>query len=443
MTLGAVWWADGAWRVRSEPLPLLTPESEAQRTDPIPTVEAGQTVAIRAQGTERLTTLDAYAGLADQVHVNGQLVEAVFLPDQRDSTFGAVAVRGWGSQEVQLPLSAPLALLRFAPGCCSRVAGRSGSLMCLLIRTRAQDDDAFGCADARSLHFSRGETRMSGSLQRLEVLLVGVMMVVAGAVVAVLLYVRPPAQQSYASATAVPVSTAAPTTSVAPATPETNRPTNPAPTPTTATPVVQADEAIASIVPASLIQTAWPLLLVASGALGLAFVLARIVRRRRMAYTGQSVAMLLGAADAVTQAANLRVMHTLHAQGALTADLAAAAGLARRWRWPQVPPLRLPKLRLPIVKRPWLVLPRRRLHPAPRLDVLPVSPYTLEMAAPPAPEAVPLESSSVDHATQPETATSAAPKQKRGNSHDAEDLALAVGVRLRTMWASEGLRSTA
>jgi hypothetical protein len=274
MTLGAVWWADGAWRVRSEPLPLLTPESEAQRTDPIPTVEAGQTVAIRAQGTERLTTLDAYAGLADQVHVNGQLVEAVFLPDQRDSTFGAVAVRGWGSQEVQLPLSAPLALLRFAPGCCSRVAGRSGSLMCLLTRTRAQDDDAFGCADARSLHFSRGETRMSGSLQRLEVLLVGVMMVVAGAVVAVLLYVRPPAQQSYASATAVPVSTAAPTTSVAPATPETNRPTNPAPTPTTATPVVQADEAIASIVPASLIQTAWPLLLVASGALGLAFVLA-------------------------------------------------------------------------------------------------------------------------------------------------------------------------
>jgi hypothetical protein len=59
MTLGAVWWADGAWRVRSEPLPLLTPESEAQRTDPIPAVEAAQTVAIRAQGTERLTTLDA------------------------------------------------------------------------------------------------------------------------------------------------------------------------------------------------------------------------------------------------------------------------------------------------------------------------------------------------------------------------------------------------
>lgn len=114
-TAQAIWWADGAWRVRSEPLPIPTAESEAQRTDPTPTIEAGQTVAIRTQGTERLSTLDAYAGLADQVHVDGQLVEAVFLPNQRDGTPGVVAVRGWESQEVQIALSAPLALLRFAP----------------------------------------------------------------------------------------------------------------------------------------------------------------------------------------------------------------------------------------------------------------------------------------------------------------------------------------
>ena len=115
MTLGAVWWADGSWRVRSEPLPIPTPESEAQHTDTTPTVDAGQTVAIRAQGTDRLSTLDAYAGLADQVHVNGRLLEAVFLPDQRGDALGVVTVRGWGAEEVQIPLSAPLALLRFAP----------------------------------------------------------------------------------------------------------------------------------------------------------------------------------------------------------------------------------------------------------------------------------------------------------------------------------------
>jgi hypothetical protein len=111
----AIWWADGAWRVRSEPLPIPTRESETQRIDPTPTVEAGQTVAIRMQGTERLSTLDAYAGLADQVHVNDRLIEAVFLPDQRGDAIGVVAVRGWGAEEVQIPLSAPLALLRFAP----------------------------------------------------------------------------------------------------------------------------------------------------------------------------------------------------------------------------------------------------------------------------------------------------------------------------------------
>jgi hypothetical protein len=314
--------------------------------------------------------------------------------------------------------------------------------MCLLTMMKVQGDDAFRYGDARSPDSSPGETGMSGSLQRLEVLLVGAIMVVAGAVVAALLYLRPPGHQAYSAATAAPVSASAPTASVVPATAEAPVSTSPPPASATATPVVQAGEAIARLVPASLILTAWPLLLVAGGALGLAFVLTRLVRRRRMAYTGQSVAMLLGTADAATRATNLRVMRALHEQGALTADLAAAAGLARRWQWPQRAPFLLPKLTPPAVKRPRLALPTRRPRSVPRLDVPPVSPYTLEAPALPARAAVPAGSSSVEDATQPDTAASRVHSQKRNQGSSAEELALAVEVSLRRVWTCEGLRST-
>src|SRR5207302_1582719 len=70
-----VWWADDAWRVLSVPDPPPTPDARHQ-TIATPTPQPGQTVAVGAQRVERLATLDAYAGLADQVHAGGQLREA-------------------------------------------------------------------------------------------------------------------------------------------------------------------------------------------------------------------------------------------------------------------------------------------------------------------------------------------------------------------------------
>ncbi len=86
---------------------------------PTPTSAPSQTIAVGRQGVERLTTLDAYAGLADQVHRNSQLIEAVYRPNPSqgfsDQALGSVEVRGWSSAVQTIPISAPLTLLRFAP----------------------------------------------------------------------------------------------------------------------------------------------------------------------------------------------------------------------------------------------------------------------------------------------------------------------------------------
>jgi hypothetical protein len=117
--IAQVWWADGAWRVESAliPPPAAQPNT-AQTTDGTPTPQPGQIVAVSTQGVERLPTLDAYAGLADQVHVHTQLIEAVYRPnaspDFTDRSTGTIEVRGWGAPWT-IPISAPLALLRFAP----------------------------------------------------------------------------------------------------------------------------------------------------------------------------------------------------------------------------------------------------------------------------------------------------------------------------------------
>jgi hypothetical protein len=122
-----VWWADGAWRVVSVPNSQPTSESgRGQDYSPIPTPQPGQTVAVRARGVERLATLDAYAGLADQLHVSAEphgntpmLVEAVYRPTRAprygDEAIGTIEVRGWGATMQTLPISAPLTMLRFAP----------------------------------------------------------------------------------------------------------------------------------------------------------------------------------------------------------------------------------------------------------------------------------------------------------------------------------------
>jgi len=108
-----VWWADDAWRVFSVQDPPATPQASVTAT-PLPR----QTVAVSAQGMERLPTLDAYAGLADQVHVNHRLLEAVYRanPEHGFSNLstGSIELRGWGAVQT-IPISAPLTLLRFAP----------------------------------------------------------------------------------------------------------------------------------------------------------------------------------------------------------------------------------------------------------------------------------------------------------------------------------------
>jgi hypothetical protein len=137
--IAQVWWADGTWRVVSIPNPPL--ETEAEQGQPTPTSAPGQTIAVGRQSVERLTTLDAYAGLADQVHRNSQLLEAVYRsnPSQgfSDQALGTIEVRGWSSVVQTIPISAPVTLLRFAPdGAALLIAERvpSGGEQLFLLR---------------------------------------------------------------------------------------------------------------------------------------------------------------------------------------------------------------------------------------------------------------------------------------------------------------------
>jgi len=113
--IAQVWWADNAWRVLSMP----NPPPENTRGALTPTPAPGQTVAVSRSNVERLATLDAYMGLADQVHVHHQLREAVYI-SERNAAFGAdrlgaIDVRGWDAAAQTIPISEPLALIRFAP----------------------------------------------------------------------------------------------------------------------------------------------------------------------------------------------------------------------------------------------------------------------------------------------------------------------------------------
>ncbi|MEN9933752.1 MAG: hypothetical protein RLZZ387_331, partial [Chloroflexota bacterium] len=117
LRIDRVWWADESWRMVSMPVPRPTSEGEA--VSPAPTPYAGQTVALGAGRAERLATIDAYAGLADQAYVGDALVEAVYAPDPQAGRMGApagtVEVRGWGGQTRAVTVTVPLTLVRFNP----------------------------------------------------------------------------------------------------------------------------------------------------------------------------------------------------------------------------------------------------------------------------------------------------------------------------------------
>jgi hypothetical protein len=115
-----VWWADDAWRVMSVQDPPPAPQNQNRgSSEPTPTPQPGQTVAVTRSNVERLATLDVYAGLADQVHVDGQLREAVYRSNVNrgfnDQSLGTIEVRGWEQTVQTIPMSTSLSLLRFAP----------------------------------------------------------------------------------------------------------------------------------------------------------------------------------------------------------------------------------------------------------------------------------------------------------------------------------------
>lgn len=110
MHIEAIWRADGAWRLQSATIPQ--PEEDASEEPGV--IAATQTVAIGAGGVERLTTIDAYRGLADIVHANGARYEAVYEPHQPGTRSGGqVLVHGWS--RAPIATAGDVSLVRFAP----------------------------------------------------------------------------------------------------------------------------------------------------------------------------------------------------------------------------------------------------------------------------------------------------------------------------------------
>ena len=119
MYVKQVYYADGAWRIQSVPeVPSLSQDTTVTES-PAFQGQTSQTIAIRPSGAERLATIDTYGGLADQMTLDGKLLEVVYQADTNTSfgrqAQGTVFQRGWTTSEVTIPISNPVTLLRFAP----------------------------------------------------------------------------------------------------------------------------------------------------------------------------------------------------------------------------------------------------------------------------------------------------------------------------------------
>ncbi len=111
----------------------------------------------------------------------------------------------------------------------------------------------------------------------------------------------------------------------------------------------------------------WPWLLLAGLLAGGGLLVARSYRRR-MPYHNQGMGQFLAASDRTTRATTVRVLRDLAARGLLTGELAQVVRVGRVWpsitlrlNRPQLalPSVRLPALRLPVLQVPRLALPRR------------------------------------------------------------------------------------
>jgi hypothetical protein len=269
---------------------------------------------------------------------------------------------------------------------------------------------------------------MGSSLQRLEVLVIGLIVLVAGAVVALLMVLRPASPTAYLATTAQPIATIG-----------TARPTSAAVQAPTSAPAAIPTAAPALVTPAAtgapqsntgfvlsaapmrgltlpslalppIVRPIWPWLLLLIGAGGGGFVGLRI-RRRRMTYTNQNVGQLLAVADSTTRADNIKVMQNLAAQGLLTAELAAAAGIdlaqPHKRRALRLPQMRLPRIQFTL---PRFVLPQLQLRlpavrmPRPGLPYQRQRPLTIDLVSPtPEPPAA-VNANGVDSSALPASA---------------------------------------
>jgi hypothetical protein len=196
---------------------------------------------------------------------------------------------------------------------------------------------------------------MGSSLQRLEVLLIGLVVLIAGAVVAILLVLRP-SSAADVLATPPPIAAGAVHEPSIPPMPPTSAPVQ---LPTAAP---ARNTVLPRLTVPPIVRAIWPWLLLAVGLGSGALIVVRR-RRPRMPATHQNVAQLFVTADARTRRDNRNVMRDLAAQGVLTAELAAVAGIdlaqphkRRASRWPRLPRLgiALSRITLPAVTAPTL-----------------------------------------------------------------------------------------
>jgi hypothetical protein len=331
--------------------------------------------------------------------------------------------------------------------------------------------------DQRSAQFK--EVSMGSSLQRLEVVLIALVVLIAGAVAAILLFVRPPSSLTYVVVTPQPVATRV---QAHPTSVSTQIPTV---APTIVSPLVApiAPQPTAAPLPRAvawpvltvppILTASWPWLLLAVGIGGGSLVALRM-RRRRMPYTNQTIGQLLAVADTTTREANRRVMRVLAEQGVLTSELARGAGIdlgqpqpqsashLSRLVWPLPSRSRLQRLRshLPAIRMPAIHLPQRltfsRQRP-PINDLLPATPSaaspTIDSndASPESPqvpsalmspsEVVPsVDDEGIEHSKLAYYTPRAT--DERTEVWTAEDRVLAVAQLLADVWAAAGIGRT-
>jgi hypothetical protein len=326
---------------------------------------------------------------------------------------------------------------------------------------------------------------VGSSLQRLEVLLIGLVILIAGAVVAMMLFLRPPSPAAYLPITPQPVaSTVVALAPSAPAIPTgTSAPSTPAAPEMAGAPETVGARAAAFRIP-PIVTARWPWLALLLGMLACGALVMRRVRTRRLPYTNQNIGQLLAASDPITRETTMRVMQDLAERGMLTEDLARAARITLKkphrrrmvrlqrlsMKLPRlaVPPLQMPKIQVPSITVPLPRWPRRTEQSkepvaAPPMIVATAAATTVD--APVATELAPLGFGAAALADIPALAvpdmtlhdipaaeTSDLPEQvsptaSEPDGHDtvdpwtAEDRALAVAAALADIWATSGISS--